>query len=246
MKTRSKPTTTTKTARAAKAAPPAGRARFGGWPKESLTFFRGLRKDNSKNFFERNRDLYMSAVRQPTEALFQELQRQFGPGWETKIFRINRDLRFSKDKRPYQEHVSGYLSAGNRATGFYVQFSDENLYLAAGTHEMMADQLKRYRDAVAGKEGEKLARLISALQKDGYDVTEPSLKRVPPGYPADHSRADLLRRTGLMASRSWKPGPWTHSSEAFDRIRGAWRDATALNAWLDANVGVSSLPPRTR
>jgi len=220
--------------------------RFGGWPKDALTFFRGLRKDNTKAYFEQQRDTYQTAVREPTEALFAELQRQFGAGWETKIFRINRDLRFTKDKRPYQEHVSGYLSSTNRATGFYVQFSDDGLYLAAGTHELMPDQLKRYRDAVAGKEGEKLARIVRALEKDGYAVTAPSLKRVPPDYPPDHSRAELLRRTGLMASRSWKPGPWVHSSEALDRIRGAWRDATALNSWLEANVGATSMPMPTR
>jgi len=211
--------------------------RFEGWPKPALAFFRGLRKDNSKAYFERNRELYLSEVREPTEEFFAALQRELGPGWETKVFRINRDLRFTKDKRPYQEHTSGYLAAASRASGLYVQVSDEGLYLAAGAHEMAADQLKRYRDAVAGREGEKLARIVASLERDGYATTEPRLKRVPSGYPADHPHGDLLRRTGLMASRTWKPGPWLHTSEALDRVRGAWRDARALTAWLEAQVG---------
>ena len=221
-------------------------ARFAGWPKPAIAFFSGLRKDNSKGYFERQRDVYQSAVREPTEALFAMLERELGPGWQAKIFRINRDLRFTKDKRPYQEHVSGYLAAANRASGFYVQMSDQGLYLAAGAHEMAADQLKRYRDAVAGKEGEKLARIVAAVVTAGYAVTEPSLKRVPPGYPPDHPRGDLLRRTGLMASRSWTPGPWLHSGEALDRVRGGWRDAKPLSAWLEAQVGPSSAPRRDR
>ena len=227
-------------------APAARAAGFAGWPKPAIAFFSGLRKDNSKAYFEKQRETYLSAVREPTEALFATLERELGPGWQAKVFRINRDLRFTKDKRPYQEHVSGYLAAATRATGLYIQMSDQGLYLAAGTHEMAPDQLKRYREAVAGKGGEKLARIVAALAQDGYAVTEPSLKRVPPGYPPDHPRGELLRRTGLMASRSWKPGPWLHSGEALDRIRGAWRDAKALNAWLDAQVGTSSAPGRGR
>jgi uncharacterized protein (TIGR02453 family) len=220
--------------------------RFEGWPKPAIDFFRGLRKDNSKAYFERQREVYLAAVKQPTEEFFAALQRELGPGWEVKVFRINRDLRFTKDKRPYQEHTSGYLAAANRASGLYVQVSDEGMYLAAGAHEMDAGQLKRYRDGVAGKEGEKLARIVAALERDGYAVTEPRLKRVPAGYPPDHPRGELLRRTGMMAGRSWKPGPWMHSGEALDRVRGAWRDAKALTAWLEAQVGPSTTPVRGR
>jgi uncharacterized protein (TIGR02453 family) len=227
----------------AKAKRPAARAAgFQGWPKPALSFFQGLRQDNSKAYFERNRQVYQAAVRQPTEDFFAALQRELGPGWEVKIFRINRDLRFSKDKRPYQEHASGYLAAANRASGLYVQVSEEGMYLAAGAHEMDPGQLQRYRDAVAGKEGEKLAKVLATLERDGYAITEPRLKRVPSGYPSDHPRADLLRRTGMMASRTWKPGPWLHSSEALDRARGAWREAKALTSWLEARVGPSSTP----
>jgi uncharacterized protein (TIGR02453 family) len=219
------------------------RVRFEGWPKPALQFFHGLKRDNSKAYFEAHRSVYEDQVRQPMEALVSELERELGSDVEVKIFRLNRDLRFSPDKRPYKEHLGAYLSS-TRAGGLYLQISDDGLYLAIGSHEMAADQLTRFRDAVAGKEGEKLARIVAALQKDGYEVTEASFKRVPAGYPADHPRSELLRCKGLMASRHWKPGPWLQTVEAKQRVRDAIKASKPLTSWLDANVGPSRLPAR--
>src|SRR5437660_2653657 len=200
------------------AANTAVRTRFAGWPKPALQFFHDLKRDNSKAFFEAHRQVYEEQVRQPMEALLAEIERDLGPEVEVKIFRLNRDLRFTPDKRPYKEHLGAYLSSAG-AGGLYLQVSDDGLYLAIGAHEMAADQLNRYRDAVAGKEGEKLARIVGALVKQGYQVTEPSFKRVPAGYAADHPRGDLLRCKGLMAGRNWKPGAWLQTVEAKDRVR---------------------------
>jgi len=220
------------------------RARFAGWPKPALQFFHGLKRDNSKAYFEAHRQVYEEQVRGPMEALLGELEKDLGqPDIEVKIFRLNRDLRFSPDKRPYKEHLGAYLSSP-RAGGVYLQVSDDGLYVAIGSHEMAPDQLTRFRDAVAGKDGEKLARIVAALTTDGYEVTEPSFKRVPAGYPADHPRGDLLRCKGLMASRNWKPGPWLHTVEAKERLRAAIKDSKPLTSWLDTQVGPSREPAR--
>src|SRR2546425_10718212 len=150
------------------------RIRFAGWPKPALQFFHGLKRDNSKAFFEAHRQVYEEQVRRPMEALLAELEQDLGPDLEVKIFRLNRDLRFSSDKRPYKEHLGAYLSSA-RATGVYLQVSNDGLYVAIGSHEIAPDQLTRYRDAVAGRDGEKLVRIVSALAKDGDQVTEARL-----------------------------------------------------------------------
>jgi uncharacterized protein (TIGR02453 family) len=219
------------------------RTRFAGWPKPALQFFHGLKRDNSKAFFEAHRQVYEEQVRQPMEALLAEVERDLGPDVEVKVFRLNRDLRFTPDKRPYKEHLGAYLSTAG-AGGLYLQVSDDGLYLAVGSHEMAPDQLIRYRDAVAGKQGEKLARTVAALVTQGYQVTEPSFKRVPAGYEADHPRGDLLRCKGLMASRHWKPGAWLQTVEAKDRVRQAVKDSKPLTNWLDTQVGPSRQPAR--
>src|ERR1700694_1889509 len=100
------------------------RTRFGGWPKPALQFFHGLKRDNSKAFFEAHRQVYEEQVREPMEALLAELERDVVPNLTTKIFRINRDLRFSPDKRPYKEHVGAFMSSAG-ANGFYIQLSGD-------------------------------------------------------------------------------------------------------------------------
>src|SRR3981081_3026803 len=131
-------------------------SRFAGWPKPALQFFHGLKRDNSKAYFEAHRQVYEEQVRQPMEALLAELEKDLGPDIEGKIFRLNRDLRLSPDKRPSKEHLGASLSSP-RAGGVSLQVSDDGVYVAVGSHEMAPDQLTRFRDAVAGKEGEKLA-----------------------------------------------------------------------------------------
>ena len=215
---------------------------FSGWSRSALQFFAGLERDNSKTYFEANRQVYDMDVRRPMELLLEELRRDVGTGWETKIFRINRDLRFTKDKRPYQEHIGAVLTSGQRAAGFYVQLSTGGLYTAIGGHELAPDQVARYREAVARSDGEQLARIVGRLIAQGYDLSDPSLKRVPPGYEAGHPRADLLRRTSMLASRNMATGPWLHSPEALKRVRQAWKDARPLCEWLDSHIGPSRSP----
>src|SRR3977135_1360109 len=118
----------------------AGRGRCGGWPKRAGQCFHGLKRDNSKAFFEANRQVYEEQVRQPMEALLAEIERDLGAVDEVKIFRLNRDLRFTPDMRPYTAALRAYLSAAG-AGGLYLQVSDDGLYLAIGSHEMTSDQL---------------------------------------------------------------------------------------------------------
>src|SRR5260370_29055522 len=134
---------------------------FEGWPKPALQFFQGMKRDNSKAFFEAHRQVYEQQVRQPMEALLAEFEQDLGPDIEVKIFRLNRDLRFSPDKRPYKEHLGAYLS-GARASGVYLQVSADGLYVAIGSHEMAPAQVTRFRDAGAGTDGAKLAPIVAA------------------------------------------------------------------------------------
>src|SRR5260370_5456816 len=138
------------------------------------------------------------------EALLAEREQDLGPDIEVKIFRLNRDLRFSPDKRPYKEHLGAYLS-GARASGVYLQVSDDGLYVAIGSHEMAPDPLTRFRAPVAGKDGEKLARIVAGLVKRCYEVTEPGFTRAPRGYPADHPPLELFRSTRPPASSCREP-----------------------------------------
>src|SRR4051812_47820766 len=72
---------------------------FTGWPPAALDFYRDLEQDNSRAFFTAHKDVYERDVRAPFEALGELVAEEFGP---LKVFRPNRDVRFSKDKSPYK------------------------------------------------------------------------------------------------------------------------------------------------
>jgi uncharacterized protein (TIGR02453 family) len=204
---------------------------FQGWPEEAQRFFIGLQLDNSKRYFEANRDTYERCVRGPMLALLSALEDEFGPG---RVFRINRDIRFSADKSPYKTNIAGM--AGGEGGG-YVSLSAKGLFVASGWHEMDRAQLERFRAAVAdGRTGPELDAVVTGLEGAGYEIGGEGLKVVPRPYQRDHPRARLLRHRGVTVARSYGLEPWLGTSEARERVATVWRDAEPLLRWFQANV----------
>ncbi len=208
---------------------------FQGWPAEALEFYEGLEANNSKSYWTANKVTYDRAVYAPMAALLAELEAEFGEG---KIFRPNRDIRFSADKSPYKTAIGATLGGGG-----YIQLSSGGLASGSGMHMMAPDQLDRYRQAVADdKAGEELRGVIAGVGDHGIDVSgHDSLKTVPRGYPRDHPRADLLRNKGLVAWREWPAAAWLGTAAARQRIEEFLRASRPLRGWLAAHVGDTAL-----
>ncbi len=211
-------------------------ARFTGFPEELLDFYDALEMDNSRSYWQANKAVFEVAVRQPLELLAAELGSEFGP---VKIFRPYRDLRFSKDKRPYQEQAS--LSAGD----FYFSVSAGGVFTGGGYWHPAADQLERFRRGVdeptaAGA----VRRVLDGLRKEGIELSsDDMLKSAPAGYSRDHPKIELLRRKHLAVIQHRDPGDWLHSRQALQFVRGSWRHMKAWTDWLAENVGPSTAPP---
>ena len=212
---------------------------FHGWQAEALEFFDGLEADNSKAYWQRNKDVYDELVRGPMEALLIELE----PEWaEGRIFRPYRDVRFSSDKSPYKTNIAAMIGAG------YVQLTADGLGAGCGMWEMAPDQLERYREAVDDeRSGRRLSGLVAEARGAGLDVSgHGELKTAPRGYPKDHPRIELLRYKGLVTWREWPAGAWLGTKKAKDRVAEFFRLSRPLNQWLRTNVGPSILPERNR
>jgi uncharacterized protein (TIGR02453 family) len=203
---------------------------FQGWPAEALEFYDGLEADNSKAYWTDNRAIYDEKVLGPMTELVEELAADFG---DPKIFRPYRDVRFSKDKTPYKTHIGAIVGGG------YIQLSSNGLAVGSGMYGMAADQLDRYRQAVASdKTGEELENIISGIERHGISVNgHGALKTAPRGYPADHRRIGLLRYKGLVAWKEWPVEPWLGTSSAKEHVAGFLVASRPLGVWLDANVG---------
>jgi uncharacterized protein (TIGR02453 family) len=212
---------------------------FRGWPAEALEFFEGLEADNSKPYWERNRQVYETSVRAPMEELLQELGAEWGEG---RIFRPYRDIRFSADKSPYKTHIGATIGDG------YVQLSADGLGAGSGMWEMASDQLDRFRAAVDDEtSGRALAGIVETGRGAGMSVTgHEVLKTAPRGYPKDHARIELLRCKGLITWRDWSPAAWLGTRRAKDRVEEFFGASAPLNDWLRTNVGPSNLPDRHR
>src|SRR4029077_11378971 len=136
---------------------------FRGWPEEAQRFFIELELDNYKRFFDANRAVYEEIVKGPMLALIESLESDYGPG---KVFRANRDIRFSKDKSPYKTNIAGYAGMGGR--GGYLSLDARGLTVAAGRYEMTPAQLAKYRKRVAAEAtGAPLAAIVAKLEKAG-------------------------------------------------------------------------------
>jgi uncharacterized protein (TIGR02453 family) len=213
---------------------------FTGIPVEAVHFYEGLHADNSKVYWQANKSVYEQSVRAPFLALLDELA-EYGP---FQVFRPYKDVRFSKDKTPYKENIGAY-GESEGGTGFYVAFSAAGMYAGSGYYMMASDQLERFRAAVdAEATGKKIAALVAQVEKAGLKAGAMSeLKTAPRGVPKDHPRIELLRRKGLMAGRDFPLAKWVHTKAAVGKVRDAWLAAADMNAWLDAHVGPSTLPP---
>jgi uncharacterized protein (TIGR02453 family) len=206
---------------------------FRGWPEEFQPFFIGLELDNSKRYFEANRRVYEEAVKGPMAALMDSLEEDYGPG---KVFRPNRDVRFSKDKSPYKTNIAG--SAGMGGHGGYISLDARGLTVAAGRYELTTQQVTKYRKKVAAdSSGAPLAAIVAKLEKAGYGIGGEALKRVPLGLPQDHPRARLLRHKILYMYKNFGLQPWLGSSTARKHIVKVFSDAEPLNDWLKRNAG---------
>jgi len=206
---------------------------FRGWKVEALEFFEGLEVENTKAYWQRNKDVYDTVVRAPMEELLAELTPDWGEG---RIFRPYRDVRFSADKSPYKTHMGAMVGDG------YVQLNADGLAAGAGMWEMASDQLERYRAAVDdGSSGAELEGIVATIRKARIDATgHDVLKTAPKGYPKDHPRIELLRCKGLIAWKEWPAGAWLGTRKAKDRVVAFFEAAEPLGAWLGTHVGPSA------
>jgi uncharacterized protein (TIGR02453 family) len=213
---------------------------FRGWKAEALEFFEGLEIENTKPYWERNRDVYRDLVRAPMEELLTELEPDWGEG---RIFRPYRDVRFSRDKSPYKTAIGA--TVGGKG---YVQLDARGLAAGAGMWEMAPDQLERYRAAVDDdRSGGELQEIVSRLRAVGLDVEgHEQLKTAPRGYAKDHPRVELLRYKGLVAWKQWPAGPWLGTKRAKDRVVEFLTSSRPVVRWLDEHVGDSTIAERSR
>jgi uncharacterized protein (TIGR02453 family) len=187
---------------------------FRGFADPNAKFFKQLAKNQDRAWFHSHRAEFEAGWQNPMKELLAEVRAGIDRAYrhcdldEPKIFRIFRDVRFSKDKAPYKTHVGGLIPTKRQGKvtevpmALYVHVGEPNSFAAAGHYVMDPRALERYRAAVADdKRGRELDKLLNALTKQGFSVrSHDSYKRVPKGHDPEHPRAEHLRRKGLTVA----------------------------------------------
>lgn len=193
---------------------------------ETVAFLTDLRANNMREWFADNKAAYERAVNKAgadfAARICVELEALTGIAHTSKIFRIHRDLRFSKDKTPYNTHLHISFLPERTNVAWFFGLDPDGMAVGAGVFGFEKPALAAYRDRVIGPDGEQFAQILETLAGSGIRLGEPALKRVPQGFDADHPRADLLRHKGLTVWRDYsdpksasEPGIITRCAEAF-------------------------------
>ncbi len=164
---------------------------------DTLEFLADLKANNERDWFQANKDRYARAFKNPArnfcDALSHELERRHGVGTRAKVFRINRDLRFTKDKTPYNTHLHISVTEAEGVCAWMFGLEPGKLTLGYGCFAFPGASLSAFREGV-DRDGQQLAQILSGLR-----VQAPELKRVPAPFPQDHPQGEMLRRKGLCA-----------------------------------------------
>ena len=225
-------------------------ARFDGFPDAAARFFHALAKHQTRPWFQAHKHEYDEGWVAPMGLLLAELRERIDPLFvrhaigDPKVFRIYRDVRFSKDKSPYKTHIGGYVPLAGAGRGpaqpvpIYVQLGTET-FVGAGHYMMEPSQLGRYREAVLDDgSGKALGRIVAGLEKAKYRlVSFDALKKVPRGLDPSHPRAELLKRKSLAVEFPALPKRLVTSRKLVDWLVERIDQTRPLVEWLADTTG---------
>ena len=219
-------------------------AGFPGFPKEMTTFFRSLKRNNRREWFQPRKHVFEQYVKEPMIELVTALNRdfaKFAPEFvsdpKKAIFRIYRDTRFSSDKTPYKTHIAASFArrGGERlaAGGFYFSVSHDQIEVAGGIYHPQPETMLVVRNHIAEHHQDlrrlladrKVRRLLGDLQGD-------ALTRAPKGFDPAHPAIQLIKMKDWILDTTLDPALGT-SPRLYKELADRFRAMTPLIEFLN-------------
>ncbi len=180
-------------------------AAFNGFPAEAVVFFRGLRRNNRREWFQPRKEIFERCVKAPMVEMVSGLDAammEFAPDYVTDpdkaIYRFYRDTRFSADKTPYKDHIAASFPRRglprHGGAGYYFSVNDREVEVGGGVYMPPPESLLAIRHHMA-RNGEEFRRILAArtVRRLLGDLQGEQLARVPKGFCAEDPAADLLK-----------------------------------------------------
>nr|WP_319383101.1 DUF2461 domain-containing protein [uncultured Roseibium sp.] len=215
-----------------------------GFSPETFAFLANLKANNSREWFDAHKPDYQRLIKKPADALRADLTEKLSvlTGLEitSKQFRINRDLRFSKDKTPYNAHIrmafwpkeKAFEGRDAQPPSFFISFEPGHIRLGTGCMAFSKAALGSYLRALESGSGGEIASLLSALEANGFERSAPDLAKAPRGFPKDHEHADLARHKGLAAWTTIADTDQATGDTAAAFLADTWKPTLAFWTWL--------------
>ncbi|MHA1542387.1 MAG: DUF2461 domain-containing protein [Candidatus Hodarchaeales archaeon] len=188
---------------------------FLGFPTETIDFLMNLKLNNNREWFNEHKNEYQKYIIEPAKsfvvtlgerlqtAISKEIRYELNLNGSGSIMRIYRDVRFKKDKTPYNTRLRTVFWEGTGKKmahpGYFIGFDATGGGIYGGLHRFSKSNLENYRNYVISDHGDEISDVIQSLRKKNYRVGGEHYKRVPRGYDNFHPRVDLLKFSGLFA-----------------------------------------------
>jgi len=215
---------------------------------ETITFLKKLRKNNNREWLQAHKPEFEKAKVDFATFVGDLIGRisKFDPAVggllpESCIFRIYRDIRFSKDKKPYKSNFGAYISPGGRKSmspGYYLHIEPGQSFLASGKHNPDSAELLLMRNAIANNT-DAFLKIIKAknFQKCFGDVRGETLKTAPKGFPGDHKAIEYLKLKSIMAFVEIHDDKFVTSREFPTYVASACKETKPLIDFLRKALG---------
>ena len=222
---------------------------FLGFSTASLEFLRQLKLNNNREWFLEHKKDYIDHVLNPTQlfvASLGEKLKKLSPGIQYdlrtngigSILRINRDIRFSKDKSPYHSYMRIVFWEGKlkkmENSGVYIGIDHEGAQIYVGQHGFDSSHLKTYRSAVVDEIlGSDLEKKIRQIKNNGdYEIGGAYYKRVPSGFEKNHPRAAYLKFKSLYTKSKKIDSEIVQSPAFIETCMAEITNMFPLHSWL--------------
>ena len=221
------------------------------FPGNVENFFSDLVENNEKQWFEKNRSRYEADVLDPVKTLVVEIGKRLNkyrpdivaiPKIDKSIFRIYRDVRFSKDKTPYKTHQGIYFWEGERkkmeCSGFYFHVEPGSFMIAGGMYMMSPEVLKKYRNVVSQpKKATELQKVLAVVEKDKrLEIGGKHYKKFPRGYDHDFQPNEYLLHNGVYAYYGSDDFSLLKEDKVIDFVMQLFNSMMPLHQWLVENI----------
>ncbi len=224
---------------------------FNGFERETFTFLNDLRQNNNRDWFLENRERYEAQFLYPALDFvnaMEDVAAALTPPHKAvakvngSLRRINRDVRFSKDKTPYNTGLHLVFWTGdhpNRSAAIHFLLQPDGIGYGAGQWAFSVQQIEQYRRQISlDKPRRALVDALALAAETGCQMGPPELKRLPRGFDGDTGAAEFLRRKSLVVRTLspvdapdilFEPEVVQYCGELFDKL-------APINAWIDKYV----------